>query len=163
MEMTKQVLNWNRREKKSREDVLQHSRWMVIAVCCSAVKPRKNKQKKGVRDLFSKYIQGLIKGFLLAIKNRLDKTSNGSQNWMANKKHFGRLLTDSGLATWARYKTDWIIAWKKFFQLERWWKILLLWLCKVFLQMFKEKTKNANVYKTWKTFYQIIAQRRKDL
>ena len=80
MEMTKQVLNWNRREKKSQEDVLQHSPRMVIAVCCSAVKPRKKKQKKGVRDLFSKYIQGLIKGFLLAIKNRLDKTSNGSQN-----------------------------------------------------------------------------------
>ena len=109
MEMTKQVLNWNRREKKSREDVLQHSPWMVIAVCCSEVKPRKKKQKKGVRDLFSKYIQGLIKGFLLAIKNRLDKTSNGSQNWMANKKHSGRLLTDSGLGTWASYKTAWII------------------------------------------------------
>ena len=45
-------------ERKSLEDVLQHSGWMVIAVCCRAVKPRKKKQKKGVRDLFSKYIQG---------------------------------------------------------------------------------------------------------
>ena len=69
----------------------------------------KKKETKGVRDLFSQYIQGLIKGFLLAIKNRLDKTSNGSQNWMANKKHSGRLLTDSGLGTWASYKTAWII------------------------------------------------------
>ena len=155
-----QVLNWNRREKKSQEDVLQHSQWMVIAVCCSAVNPRKKKPKKGVRDLFSKYIQGLIKAFLLAIKNRLDKTSNGSQNWMANKKHSGPLLIDSALGTWARYKTAWIIGWKKEFQSERWWKILLLWLWKVFLQIFKEKTKHSNVYKTWKTFYRIIAQRR---
>ena len=98
------------KERKSLENVLQHSGWMVIAVGCSAVKPRKNKQtKKGVRDLFSKYIQGLIKGSLLAIKNRLDKTSNGSQNWMANKKYSGWLLTDSGLGTWASYKTAWII------------------------------------------------------
>ena len=45
-------------ERKSLEDVLQHSGWMVIAVCYSAVKPRKKKQqKKGVRDLFSKYIR----------------------------------------------------------------------------------------------------------
>ena len=101
-------------ERKSLEDVLQHSGWMVIAVGCSAVKPRKNKQtKKGVRDLFSKYIQGLIKGSLLAIKNRLDKTSNGSQNWMVNKKPSGRLLTVSGVATWASYKTTWIMGWKK--------------------------------------------------
>lgn len=115
MEMTKQVLNWNRREEKSREDVSQHSRWVVIAVCYSAVNPRKKKPKKGVRDLFSKYIQGLIKAFLLAIKNRLDKTSNGSQNWMANKKHSGRLLIDSALGTWASYKITWIIGWKKIF------------------------------------------------
>lgn len=132
---------------------------MVMAVCCSAVKPRKKKQKKGVRCLLSKYIQSLIIGFLLAIKNRLDKTSNGSQNWMANKKHCGQLLTDSGPGTWASYKTAWIIRWKRI-QLERWWKILLLWLWKVFLQIFKEKTKNSNIHKTWKTFYQIIVQRR---
>ena len=31
-------------ERKSLEDVLQHSGWMLIAVCCSAVKPRKKKQ-----------------------------------------------------------------------------------------------------------------------
>ena len=104
-------------ERKSLEDVLQHSGWMVIAVGCSAVKPRKNKQtKKGVRDLFSKYIQGLIKGFLLAIRNRLDKTSNGSQNWMANKKHSGWVLTDSGVRTWASYKTAWVTGWKKKFK-----------------------------------------------
>ena len=36
--------NWNRREKKSLEDILQHSWWLVIAVGCSAVKPRKKKQ-----------------------------------------------------------------------------------------------------------------------
>ena len=133
MQMTKQVLNWNRREKKSREDVLQHSRWMVIAVCCSEVKPRKKKQKKGVRDLFSKYIQGLIKGFLLAIKNRLDKTSNGSQNWMANKKHFGRLLTDSGLATWTSYKTTWIIVWKKTFSIGEMMKNIITLVMQSFL------------------------------
>ena len=28
---------------------------------------------------------------------------------MANKKHSGRFLTDSGLGTWASYKTAWII------------------------------------------------------
>ena len=51
---------------------------------CSVLQCNETKKKetntKGVRDLFSKYIQGLIKCFLLAIKNRLDKTSNGSQN-----------------------------------------------------------------------------------
>ena len=147
-------------ERKSLEDVLQHLWWMVIAMCCSAVNPRKKKPKKGVRDLFSKYIQGLIKAFLLAIKNRLDKTSNGSQNWMANKKHSGWLLIDSALGTWARYKTAWIIGWKKkTFSTGEMIKNII-WLWKVFLQMFKEKTKNASVYKTWKTFYQIIAQRR---
>ena len=46
---------------------------------CSETKTKET-TKKVVRELFSKYIQGLIKGFLLAIKNRLDKTSNGSQN-----------------------------------------------------------------------------------
>ena len=33
-------------ERKSLEDVLQHSGWMVIAVGCSAMKPRKKKQKR---------------------------------------------------------------------------------------------------------------------
>ena len=83
---------------------------------CSETK----KKKKGVRDLFHKYIQDLIKGFLLAIKKkkkkkRLDKTSNGSQNWLANKKHSGQLLTDTGLATSASYKTAWIIGLNFFF------------------------------------------------
>ena len=77
---------------------------------------KKKETKKGVRDLFSKYIQGLIKGFLLAIRNRLDKTSNGSQNWMANKKHSGWVLTDSGVRTWASYKTAWVTGWKKKFK-----------------------------------------------
>ena len=40
------------KERKSLEDVLQHSGWMVIAVCCSAMKPRKKKQKK-VLEIFS--------------------------------------------------------------------------------------------------------------
>ena len=41
------------KERKSLEDVLQHSGWMVIAVCCSAVKPRKKKQTKKVLEIFS--------------------------------------------------------------------------------------------------------------
>lgn len=32
---------------------------------------------------------------------------------MANKKHSGQRLTDSGLGTWASYKTAWIIRQKK--------------------------------------------------
>lgn len=93
----------------------------------------KKKETKGVRDLFSQYIQGLIKGFLLAIKNRLDKTSNGSQNWMANKKHFGRLLTDSGLATWTSYKTTWIIVWKKTFSIGEMMKNIITLVMQSFL------------------------------
>ena len=41
------------RERKSLEDVLQHSGWMVIAVCCSAMKPRKKKQTQKVLEIFS--------------------------------------------------------------------------------------------------------------
>ena len=40
-------------ERKSLEDVLQHSGWMVIAVCCSAMKPRKKKQTQKVLEIFS--------------------------------------------------------------------------------------------------------------
>lgn len=40
---------------------------------------QKKETKKGVRDLFSKHIQGLIK-VSSSPSNRLDKTSNGSQN-----------------------------------------------------------------------------------
>ena len=39
-------------ERKSLEDILQHSGWMVSAVGCSAMKPRKKKQKK-VLEIFS--------------------------------------------------------------------------------------------------------------
>ena len=41
------------KERKSLEDVLQHSGWMVIAVCCSAMKPRKKKQTQKVLEIFS--------------------------------------------------------------------------------------------------------------
>jgi len=40
---------------------------------------------------------------------------------VANKKHSGQLLRDSGVGTWASYKTAWTMGLKKkkHFQLER--------------------------------------------
>ena len=83
MEMTKQVPKLE--QEREKEPGGYFTTFMMTGNCsglqCSETKKKEtNKQKRVLRDLFSKYIQGLIKGFLLAIKNRFDKTSNGSQN-----------------------------------------------------------------------------------